>query len=109
MMPERRIAILQGRIGNESVVEQNGRNGVVDVGESVQLRDLDTDEMVEYQVVGSHEADPFRSRVSAVSPLGTALVGRRRGDVAIVDAPRGRSRFEILSIGRRRPPRASAA
>jgi transcription elongation factor GreA len=108
-MLERRIALLQERIAAATVVEPNGRNGVVDVGESVQLRDLDTDETVEYEIVGSLEADPFTRRISAASPLGRALLGRRRGDVAVVDAPKGRLSFEILRIRKRRAPRISAA
>jgi transcription elongation factor GreA len=95
---ERRIAILKERIASARVVEPNGRNGVVDLGERVRLRDLETDEQIEYEVVGSLEADPFARRISAASPLGRALLGRRRGDVAVVDAPRGRVRFQILSI-----------
>ena len=102
---ERRIAILKERIASASVVEPNGRNGVVDLGERVRLRDLQTDEQIEYEVVGSLEADPFARRISAASPFGQALLGRRRGDVAVVDAPRGRVRFEILGI-RAAPNRA---
>ena len=108
-MLERRIGLLQARIAAARVVEPNGRNGIVDVGESVQLRDLDTDEELEYQIVGSVEADPFTRRISAASPLGRALLGRRRGDVAIVEAPKGRLRFEILSIRARRRAGASTA
>jgi transcription elongation factor GreA len=108
---ERRIAILKERIASASVVEPNGRNGVVDLGERVRLRDLQTDELIEYEVVGSLEADPFARRISAASPLGQALLGRRRGDVAVVDAPKGRVRFEILGIraapGRARTSRSS--
>lgn len=95
---ERRIALLKGRISQARVVEPNGRNGVVDLGERVQLRDLDRKETVEYHVVGSHEADPLAQRISVASPVGRALLGRRRGDIAVVDAPKGRFRFEILSI-----------
>lgn len=95
---ERRIALLEARISEATVVEPNGRNDVVDLGECVQLRDLDSKETVEYHLVGSHEADPLAQRISAASPLGGALLGRRCGDIAVVDAPKGRLRFEILSI-----------
>jgi len=95
---ERRIALLRDRIAHAVVVEPDRRNGVVDVGERVQLRDLATDETVEYEIVGSLEADPFARRISAVSPLGRALVGRKKGEVAVVEAPKGRLRFEILRI-----------
>jgi transcription elongation factor GreA len=108
-MLERRIALLEHRVANATVVEPNGRNGIVDVGERVHLRDLETEERVEYDLVGSFEADPLSHRISALSPLGRALLGRRRGDLVTVNAPRGRLRFEILSIRSRKRPRISAA
>ena len=95
---ERRIAILQERIVDANVVDPDAENGVLDVGERVHLRDLENGEEIQYELVGSFEADPFAGRISAASPLGRALLGRRGGEVATVDAPRGRLRFEILEI-----------
>jgi transcription elongation factor GreA len=95
---ERRIAILQERIVDANVVDPDAENGVLDVGERVRLRDLENGEEIQYELVGSFEADPFAGRISASSPLGRALLGRRGGEVATVDAPRGRLRFEILEI-----------
>jgi transcription elongation factor GreA len=71
---------------------------VLDVGERVRVRDLENDEEVQYELVGSLEADPLAGRISAASPLGRALLGRRGGEVAIVDAPQGRLLFEILEV-----------
>ena len=95
---ERRIAILQERIASAQLVEPDPSNGSVDVGEWVRLRDLDTGEKVEVELVGSFEGDPFEGRISVASPLGEALLGRRLGEVAIVEAPKGRVRFKILGI-----------
>jgi transcription elongation factor GreA len=95
---EARIAILKERIASADVVEPRAGNGVLDVGERVRLRDLENDEEIQYELVGSHEADPFAGRISAASPLGRALLGRRGGEVATVDAPKGRLRFEILEV-----------
>jgi len=91
---ERRIAILQERIVDAEVVDPDAENGVLDVGERVRLRDLENDEEIQYELVGSLEADPFAGRIWATSPLGRALLGRRGGEVATVDAPRGRLRFK---------------
>ena len=95
---ELKIARLEARLAATRVAEPDGANGVVDVGERVCLRDVSTGEKLEYELVGSFEADPSIGRVSAESPLGQAVLGRRLGEVAIVDAPKGRLRFEILEI-----------
>jgi transcription elongation factor GreA len=62
------------------------------------LRNLDTGTRIEYEVVGTLETDLHAGRISAVSPLGRALLGRRRGDIVLVDAPGGVRRFKILRI-----------
>jgi transcription elongation factor GreA len=96
---EQRIAILEHRIAGAEIVAPDANNDFVEVGERVCLHDLDSGKKVEYELVGSLEADPFAGRISSASPLGRALVGRRQGEIAIVDAPRGRLRFKILEIG----------
>jgi transcription elongation factor GreA len=96
---ERRIAILEHRISAAEIVAPDADNDIVDVGERVRLQDLETGKTLEYELVGSLEADPAAGRISNISPLGQALLGRRQGEVAVVDAPRGRMRFQILAIG----------
>jgi transcription elongation factor GreA len=103
---ERRIAQLRERIERARLVEPDGSNGIVDLGERVRLRDLETGEQVEYELVGALDADPAAGRISISSPLGNALLGLRRGEVADYDAPKGRVRFEILAID---SPAGSAA
>jgi transcription elongation factor GreA len=48
--------------------------------------------------VGQLEADVAAGRVSVASPLGKALVGLRKGEIAVVDAPRGKFGFEVLAV-----------
>ena len=95
---ECRIAILRQRIAAAQVVEPDGLNGILDLGERVRLHDLETGERVEYELVGSLEADPSAGRISAASPVGQAVRGRQQGDVVIVEAPKGWLRFKILDI-----------
>lgn len=95
---ETRIAQLEQRLEAVRVVEPNASNNVLDLGERVRIRDLDTGTRHEYELVGSLEADPGAGRISAASPLGQALIGRRRGEVAVVEAPKGQRRFTILSV-----------
>jgi transcription elongation factor GreA len=95
---ERQIAELEWRLDAARVTEADLGNDVVDLGERVRLRDLDSGVHVDYELVGSLEADPADGRISAASPLGRALMGRRRGEIALVEAPKRRFRFEILAI-----------
>lgn len=95
---EQRIALLEKRVACAELVDPNGANGIVDVGERVRLQDLESGEKLAYELVGSVESDPFAGRISSVSPLGQALLGRKRGDIAVVDAPLGERRFKILAI-----------
>ncbi len=103
---ERRIAILEDRIRSAEPVDPDAFNGVVDVGERVRLRDLETGQRLSYDLVGSLESDVFAGRVSSASPLGKALIGLRKGQVAVVQAPRGPRRLKILAI--ETPVRATA-
>ena len=102
---ERRIALLEERLGAARLVEPQPGNGRVDVGERVRLHDLDSGERLELELVGPLEADPSAGRVSVVSPLGKAVVGLRRGQVAGVDAPVGRRRLRVVAV---EPPTPAA-
>jgi transcription elongation factor GreA len=95
---EARIARLEERLVSARVVEPDNANDTVDVGERVRLRDLDTGSRFTYEVVGSFEADPAVGRISAESPVGRALIGRRRGEIALVQAPKGEVRLRVVAI-----------
>jgi transcription elongation factor GreA len=94
---ERRIALLQQRIHSAHVVEPDRSSDALEVGERVRVRAVATGETAEYELVGVLEADPLMGRISIVSPLGQALLGKRAGDIAVVEAPRGHLDYEILS------------
>lgn len=95
---ELRIMKLEQRLADAEVAEPDAGNDVVDLGERVRLRDLDTGKRLEYELVGSLEANPAAGRISAASPIGRAVIGRRRGEIAVVEAPRGRRVLKILSV-----------
>jgi transcription elongation factor GreA len=95
---ERRIALLEERLRSAQVVEPQLGNGRIDVGEHVRLRDLDSGERIEVELVGPLESDPNGGRISTASPLGQAIIGLRRGQIANVNAPRGTIRFKILAV-----------
>lgn len=95
---ESRIARLEERVDAARVAEPDPANDILDLGERVRIEDLDTGRKHDYQLVGSFEANPGVGWISNESPLGRALVGRRTGDVAVVDAPKGTRRFRIVAI-----------
>lgn len=97
-MLERRIATLQDRVQTAQVVDPQLGNGRIDVGERVRLRELGTGTRFEVELVGPHESNVSSGRISTASPVGRAIVGLRRGQVAEVEAPRGILRFRVLAV-----------
>lgn len=98
---EGRILQLENMLKNAVVVDENEiPKDKVSVGSIVKVMDYDFDEEVEYTIVGSAEADPMNFRISNESPVGSALVGKKVGDIIEVVVPNGVSKFEVLSIRR---------
>ena len=102
---ERRIAVLRERLRAADLVEPRLGNGLVDVGERVRVLDVASGDRLDLELVGPFEADASLGRVSVASPLGRAIVGLRRGQVADVDAPRGTRQFKVLAV---EPPAPAA-
>lgn len=104
---ERRIALLEARLRSAEVVDPQLGNGRVDVGERVRLRDLASGKRLEVELVGELESDPIAGRISIASPFGKAVVGLRRGQIAEVDAPRGKLHYEVTAVEPSTPARAT--
>jgi transcription elongation factor GreA len=102
---EARIAQLEARLASVHVAEPDAGNDVVDLGERVRLRNLDTGARVTYEIVGTFETDLATGRISAASPVGRAVLGRRRGETALIETPGGQLRLKIVAI---EPSRAAA-
>jgi transcription elongation factor GreA len=95
---ERRILLLKQRLRSARIVAPCLGNGRVDFGERVRVREVTSGHSLELELVGQLEADLAARRISVASPLGQALVGLRKGEIAVVDAPRGRFGFEVLAV-----------
>lgn len=96
---EGRIITLEKTLRHAKLIDQNDiSTEVVSLGSRVRLRDLETGEECEYEIVGSMEADPSQNRISNLSPVGRALLGQKVGAVVEVKAPGGVQCYEILSI-----------
>jgi transcription elongation factor GreA len=96
---EARIATLEERLKNARVVTKKEiKSGEVSIGTKVRLRDMDANQTVEYHIVGSAEANPSEFKLSNESPVGKAIMGRKKGEVVEVAAPRGALKYKILEI-----------
>jgi len=92
-MLEARIAQLEDKLRNASVIDEKKLDaGVVSVGSKVRVKDQKSGQSVLFHIVGSAEADPSENKLSNESPVGSALIGHKRGDVVTVQVPRGPSR-----------------
>lgn len=94
---DRRIRELKLLIRFGEVVE-SGSLDTVSIGNKVILSD--GNKRFEYQIVGKLEADPARGKLSEVSPIGSALLGKKAGDEVIIDIPSGKANFKLLGIKR---------
>ena len=98
-MLEHKIAQLEDRLLSARVIEASDVDtSVVSIGATVRLKDMDANETVEYQIVGSAEANPSEQKLSNESPVGRAIIGKKKGEVVEVAAPRGSLKFKILDI-----------
>jgi transcription elongation factor GreA len=94
---EGRILRLETILHNAVIIEEEGPRDTVGLGSHVTVVEGDGPPET-YHVVGSAEADPTRGLISNESPLGRALMGRKVGDTAEVNAPDGVLAFEIVGI-----------
>ena len=99
---EARITELEELILGAVIVDESKIDtSIVNMGSIVKVYDKEFDETVEYSIVGSNEADPFQNRISDMSPIGKALVGKRAGDEVVVEAPNGNNIvLQIIEVTR---------
>lgn len=98
---EGRIIQLENMLRNASVVDESEiEKDVVSIGAVVRVKDYEFDEIEEYHIVGSAEADPMENKISNESPVGKALVGKKVGDIVEVIVPDGINKYEVLDIKR---------
>ena len=99
---ESRISELENILKNVVVISDDElSSGIINVGMNVKVYDEQFDEEVTYSIVGSNEVDPFNNLISDQSPIGNALIGKKVGDEAEVEAPSGIIKLKILEVHRR--------
>ncbi|MGM0499717.1 MAG: transcription elongation factor GreA [Bacillota bacterium] len=96
---EGRIQEIKNMLNDAHVVkDEDITDKQVNLGTTVMLHDLDSDEKISYTLVGSAEADPLNYRISNESPIGKAILGHAIGDQVKVETPAGEVDYEIISI-----------
>jgi transcription elongation factor GreA len=97
---EGRILTVEAMLRSAKVIDNHDvRSDVVTVGATVRIEDEAGEELT-YTIVGSPEADPLHDRISNESPVGNALLGKRKGQTVTVKAPGGTIRYTIKAIKR---------
>jgi transcription elongation factor GreA len=98
-MIEGRIAEIQAKIASAEVINPSEiKSDRVVFGATVSLTDLEDDNEVTYQIVGVDEADVKQGRVSIMSPLARAIIGKRVGEQVTVQSPKGEKEYEIIKF-----------
>jgi transcription elongation factor GreA len=99
---EGRVIELERKIRNAQIISEKTERGgaqIIEIGTRVTVREKSgRGEAESYTIVGSTEADPLEQKISNESPIGRALLGHVRGEIVEVEAPGGRTRYEILKV-----------
>lgn len=98
---EARIEEIEALLKNvEVVVESEADANKVNIGCKVKVQDMTYDEELEFQIVGSTEANSLKGKISNESPVGKALLGHEVGEVVSIETPDGDEQYKILRIER---------
>lgn len=105
---EGRIMKLEQMVRNARLIDEGEYDdGEVHLGSTVKVKDLAKGDTHEFTIVGSAESDPPNHRLSNESPLGSALLGRKKGDSIDVTTPRGVTKYKIEAIKGTTPKKAA--
>ena len=100
---EGRIAEIEGKLAHAVVIDimQLPNTGQVVFGATVTLCDLETDQSIQYRIVGEDQADVKQGLISATSPIARALIGKDVQDMVTITVPGGQVDYEILAVEHR--------
>lgn len=96
---ESRINELEAILQNYKLIDEDELPAdVVNRASKVKLRDMETKEEFTYQIVGPQQANPMKNRISDESPVGKAILGKKKGATVTVDTPAGTLKYKIVDI-----------
>jgi len=100
-MVEGKIREIEATLKNATIIDDKViNNKIISVGSKVTIQDLDYDEMLEYQIVSTAEANFSEGKISNQALLGAAVMGKKVGDTVEVKAPAGVGHYKIIKIGK---------
>lgn len=99
-LTEARIRLIEARLGDAQIIDivKIPATGNVVFGATVTLVDLETDGEVRYKIVGEDEADLKENKISIMSPLARAMIGKAEGDALVVETPQGTREYEVDTV-----------
>lgn len=98
---ESRINEVEAMLQNVKILDEDSLNTeIVYVGSKLKVKDIEYNEVMDYQIVGFAQADPDKGRISDESPVGKALLGHTVGETVEVEVPAGKLLFEIIEISK---------
>jgi transcription elongation factor GreA len=98
-MLQARVDALKDKLARAYIVDRSSLpDDTVVFGTRVRIKDLDSGEEEEYELVGPGQEDYDNNKILTTSPRGQGLLGKKRGDVAVIKVPRGNLRYQILEI-----------
>lgn len=95
---EGRILQLEQMLKNAAIIENHVWTGVVGLGSKVTVVEKGSKDEEDYQIVGPAEADPAKGRISNESPVGRALMGKKKGDQVLVKTPAGERQLKLIEV-----------
>ncbi|MEN8097903.1 MAG: transcription elongation factor GreA [Chloroflexota bacterium] len=95
---EGHIRQLENIVRHATIIQDVTTTDVVQIGSKVTVKENDSNPET-YTIVGAPEAAPSEGKISNESPLGSALLGKRTGEEAVISAPTGKLVFVVTSIG----------
>ena len=97
---EGRAQEIEGRLADAQIIDVSKMeaSGKVIFGSTVTLIDCNTDETIRYHIVGEDEADLKKNKISVMSPIARALIGKMEDDVVTVSTPGGEREYEVSGV-----------
>ncbi len=97
---EKRIRELEDKLARVRILDKNIPQDQVLIGATVKLKDMDTEEELEYTLVSELESDFNQGKISITSPVGSGLLGHKENEVVEIKIPAGTLKYKIIRISR---------